>query len=91
MNAHESSEGLVGRSLLRREDEHLLRGRGRFLDDLPEPRNTLHLAFVMSPHAHARIVGIDADAALALPGVVAVPDSVLPLKVMPGGSVPVAA
>lgn len=72
MNAHESGEGLVGRSLLRREDEHLLRGRGRFLDDLPEPRNTLHLAFVMSPHAHARIVGIDADAALALPGVVAV-------------------
>jgi carbon-monoxide dehydrogenase large subunit len=62
----------VGRSVPRREDEYLLRGQGQFLDDLPEPRNTLHLAFVLSPHAHARIVSIDTSAAESLDGVIAV-------------------
>ena len=47
--------GAVGQSVLRREDEYLLRGQGRFVDDLPTPLNTLHLAFVLSPYAHARI------------------------------------
>ncbi len=62
----------IGRSLLRREDDALLRGRGRFVDDLPEARDTIHLAFVASPHAHARIVSIDASEALKLDGVIAV-------------------
>jgi len=62
----------VGQSVLRREDDYLLRGRGRFIDDIPTALNTLHLAFVMSPHAHARIVSIDVSEALALDGVVEV-------------------
>jgi aerobic carbon-monoxide dehydrogenase large subunit len=55
----------------RLEDPRLLRGAGRYLDDLALPR-MLAIAFVRSPHAHARIVGIDPAAARALPGVVAV-------------------
>lgn len=64
--------GYVGQSPLRREDEDLLQGRGQFLDDLPEPKGVLYLGFVTSPYAHARIVSIDASAALQLNGVVAV-------------------
>ena len=64
------TRGAVGQSVLRREDDCLLRGQGRFVDDLPTPLNTLHLAFVLSPYAHARITSIDASEALALDGVV---------------------
>jgi aerobic carbon-monoxide dehydrogenase large subunit len=63
------AQSLIGASLKRVEDATLLRGAGQYLDDLREPR-TLHLTFVRSPHPHARIRGIDASAALALPGVV---------------------
>ncbi len=66
------SPGYVGREMLRREDEYLLRGKGRFVDDLAEPRDLIHLAFVLSPFAHAAIEAIDAQAALALAGVIAV-------------------
>ena len=59
----------VGRSVERVEDLTLLRGRGRFSDDLPVPPGVLHAAFVRSPIAHARIVSVDASRALALPGV----------------------
>ena len=55
----------------RLEDPALLRGRGRFVDDLRLP-GALHAAFLRSPFAHAAIRGIDAAAALALPGVHAV-------------------
>src|SRR5690349_6692460 len=61
----------VGRPLRRREDRRLLRGEGRYFDDLPLP-GALHAAVLRSPHAHARIVSLDASTALALPGVVAV-------------------
>ncbi len=47
-------------------------GRARFLDDIPEPPGLLHAAVVLSPHAHARILSIDATVALARPGVAAV-------------------
>jgi carbon-monoxide dehydrogenase large subunit len=60
-----------GRSMPRVEDSALLRGVGRFVDDLQMP-GLLQAAFVRSPHAHAAIRGIDASAALALPGVHAV-------------------
>ncbi len=56
----------------RLEDPALLRGEGRFVADAPIPGGTLHLAFVRSPHAHARILTLDPAPALALPGVVAV-------------------
>lgn len=51
------------------EDGDLLRGRGRFADDLPVPRGVLHAAILRSPHAHAEIVSVDTSAALAMPGV----------------------
>jgi aerobic carbon-monoxide dehydrogenase large subunit len=50
-----------GASVPRREDPRLLRGEGRFVDDIKLP-GMLHAAFVRSPHAHARITGIRADA-----------------------------
>jgi carbon-monoxide dehydrogenase large subunit len=62
---------LIGARIPRLEDEPLLRGRGRFVDDIVVP-GVLHGCFVRSPHPHALIRGIDKDAALALPGVHAV-------------------
>ena len=60
-----------GENVRRLEDPALLRGKGRFVDDIHLP-GMLHAAFVRSPHAHAAIRGIDKTAALALPGVHAV-------------------
>src|SRR4051812_1623784 len=50
---------LVGRPLARREDERILRGRTRYVDDI-HPEGALHIAFVRSLHARARIVSISA-------------------------------
>jgi carbon-monoxide dehydrogenase large subunit len=61
----------IGVGVLRREDRRFLLGRGRYVSDL-QPRDVLHAAFVRSPHAHAHIVGIDANSARQLPGVRAV-------------------
>jgi len=61
----------IGRSVRRLEDPPLLRGQGRFVDDIRLP-GTLEAAFVRSPHAHARIRAIDPAAARAAPGVAAV-------------------
>ncbi|MGH7092083.1 MAG: xanthine dehydrogenase family protein molybdopterin-binding subunit, partial [Stellaceae bacterium] len=58
----------VGRALLRREDRRLLTGAGQFTADLDLPR-MLHVAFVRSPLAHARIRGVDLAAAASAPGV----------------------
>jgi len=60
-----------GREVKRIEDAALLAGAGRFADDVSNAGQT-HLVFLRSPHAHARIVSIDAAAALAMPGVIAV-------------------
>jgi 2-furoyl-CoA dehydrogenase large subunit len=59
----------TGRDVRRLEDADLLRGAGRFADDLPVRRDTLHAAILRSPHAHAEILSVDAEGALALPGV----------------------
>jgi 2-furoyl-CoA dehydrogenase large subunit len=64
--------GLVGTSVLRKEDPALLSGRGRYADDLPIPVGTLHAHVLRSPHAHADIVRIDAAKALTHEGVWAV-------------------
>ena len=61
----------TGTSVKRVEDPRLLTGRARYLDDLVLPR-MLFACFARSPHAHARIGRIDAAAATALPGVLAV-------------------
>ncbi|HSD55009.1 MAG TPA: xanthine dehydrogenase family protein molybdopterin-binding subunit [Burkholderiales bacterium] len=60
-----------GAPVRRNEDARLLAGRAQFIDDVELP-GMLHAAFVRSPHAHARIVSLDASAALARDGVVAV-------------------
>jgi 2-furoyl-CoA dehydrogenase large subunit len=62
----------LGRSVERFEDAALLRGRGRFIDDLGVRPDTLHAAILRSPHAHAAIRAIRADAAKAMPGVAVV-------------------
>ncbi len=59
----------VGQALPRKEEDRLLRGRGRFADDI-KLRDMAHLRFVRSPYAHARIISIDTSAAEALAGVV---------------------
>lgn len=65
------AEGGVGASVRRREDERLLTGQGHYADDLAVPK-TAFAYVVRSPHAHARILGIDKSAAIAAPGVLAV-------------------
>jgi carbon-monoxide dehydrogenase large subunit len=60
-----------GQAVKRLEDPALVRGAGKFVDDVSEP-GQLHACFLRSPWAHARLAGIDTAAALALPGVVAI-------------------
>ncbi|MCY4408215.1 MAG: xanthine dehydrogenase family protein molybdopterin-binding subunit, partial [Rhodospirillaceae bacterium] len=62
----------IGRSVPRPNAPRLAEGRGAFVDDIETGGRTGHAAFVRSPHAHARIGSIDAEAARALPGVIAV-------------------
>ncbi|MEK9662366.1 MAG: hypothetical protein VW644_11645, partial [Alphaproteobacteria bacterium] len=59
----------IGRSVPRPNAKRLVAGRGRYVDDLTLPR-MLHIAFVRSPYAHARIVSIDSREAATMPGVV---------------------
>ena len=63
--------GGMGHSVRRKEDPRFIRGKGNYVDDLKLP-GMLHLDIVRSPVAHARIKSIDAEKALALPGVLAV-------------------
>ncbi|MFI7461134.1 xanthine dehydrogenase family protein molybdopterin-binding subunit [Nonomuraea sp. NPDC049646] len=60
----------VGRPRRRKEDARLLTGRTRWTDNLSRP-GTLHVMFLRSPMAHARITRVDVSAARGLPGVVA--------------------
>ncbi len=62
----------IGRSVPRPNAPRLTEGRGAFVDDIETGGRTGHAAFVRSPHAHARIRSIDAEAARAAPGVIAV-------------------
>ena len=61
----------IGRTVPRPNAARLVQGRGRYVDDMSLPRMA-HVAFVRSPHAHARIAGIDAAAAREAPGVLRV-------------------
>ncbi|HET8782464.1 MAG TPA: xanthine dehydrogenase family protein molybdopterin-binding subunit [Pyrinomonadaceae bacterium] len=61
----------VGQRVKRTEDPRLIKGLAHYVDDIVLP-GTLHVAFVRSVYAHAKITGIDASEALAMPGVVAV-------------------
>jgi carbon-monoxide dehydrogenase large subunit len=59
---------VIGQRVRRREDGRFLRGEGRYVDDVPVDGD-LFLTLVRSPYAHARITGIDATEARAVPGV----------------------
>jgi len=72
VNVTTTTQPWVGRALPRLEDEALLRGEGRFVDDLDPVPNVRHAAILRSLVPHARIRGLDASAALELPGVVGV-------------------
>jgi len=73
MSTHdEGSDTWVGKAVLRKEDQRLLRGFGTYVDDVPEPRGTLHLSMLRSPYAHARVLSVDTSEAESLDGVVAV-------------------
>ena len=61
----------VGQRFKRTEDARLVRGQARYVDDIRLP-GTLHVAFVRSPHAHARLTGVDPLLAASAPGVRAV-------------------
>lgn len=61
----------IGQSVSRKEDQRLLTGQGRFVDDR-SPSGALHAWFLRSPHAHAEISNIETSHAKSLPGVVAV-------------------
>jgi carbon-monoxide dehydrogenase large subunit len=61
----------MGERVKRNEDPRLLTGKALFVDDVDLP-GLLHVAFLRSPHAHARLDRVEVSRALALPGVVAV-------------------
>ncbi|SNT56795.1 carbon-monoxide dehydrogenase large subunit [Tardiphaga sp. OK246] len=58
----------IGRSVPRPNAKRLLAGRGRYVTDITLPR-MLHVAYVRSPYAHARILSIDTQTAREMPGV----------------------
>ena len=64
-------EFAVGQPVTRTEDPRLLKGQGRYIDDLDLP-GQLHAAILRSPHAHALVRSIDTNLARTTPGVVAV-------------------
>ena len=65
----DNNRNWVGKPLPRKEEGRLLRGRGKFADDI-KIREMLYLRFVRSPYAHARILKVDTSRAEGLPGVV---------------------
>lgn len=82
----EVDRAVIGDAPRRREDARFVAGLGRYLDDLRFDR-LAHAVFLRSPHAHARITGIDTTEALGTPGVIAIltakdaaADGLLPLR-----------
>jgi carbon-monoxide dehydrogenase large subunit len=61
----------MGHSMKRKEDPRFLRGQGHYVDDIKLP-GMLHMDIVRSPYAHAKILAIHTEKALAIPGVLAV-------------------
>src|SRR6476659_7527123 len=71
LSALDRPNSYIGRSVPRPNLQRLSQGRGQYVSDVVLPRMA-HVAYVRSPHAQARIVGIAADAAKKSPGVIAV-------------------
>ena len=66
------ASGSIGRPVPRLEDERLLRGGSRYVSDLIATSKALRVAVLRSPHAHARILAVDASKARTRSGVIAV-------------------
>jgi aerobic carbon-monoxide dehydrogenase large subunit len=66
-----TDDSYIGRTVVRPQTARLVAGRGTYTDDVVVP-HLLHVAFVRSPHAHARMAAIDTADAKALQGVIAV-------------------
>jgi len=66
-----TDQGVIGQSIRRKEDVRFLTGAGQYTDDVTFPHQTCGY-FLRSPHAHAKIRGIDSTKAKAAPGVVAI-------------------
>ena len=81
LTALDRPNSYIGRSVPRPNLQRLTQGRGQYVSDVTLPRMA-HVAFVRSPHAHARIASIDADAAKKAPGVIAVVTGAELAKVM---------
>ena len=71
--AHEAQAEIrgIGHSVRRKEDARFIRGKGNYIDDIHLP-GMLYMSILRSPFAHAKLNGIDASRAQAVPGVIAV-------------------
>jgi carbon-monoxide dehydrogenase large subunit len=67
---HEAPTAELGKARLRKEDARLITGQTNWTDNITLP-GMLHIAFLRSPHAHARITSVDVSAARSEPGVIA--------------------
>src|SRR4029077_16196572 len=81
LTALDRPNSYIGRSVPRPNLTWLTQGRGQYVSDVVLPR-MVHVAFVRSPHAHARIMKIDSEQARKAPGVVAVVTGVELAKVI---------
>ena len=81
LSALDRPNSYIGRSVPRPNLHRLTQGRGQYVSDVTLPR-MVHVAYVRSPHAHARIKSIDAAAAKKSPGVIAVVTGAELAKVM---------
>ena len=61
----------IGARVARKEDRRFITGRGKYTDDI-RMENQAYAAFVRSPHAHAKVTGIDSAAAAEMEGVIAI-------------------
>ncbi len=81
LSALDRPNSYIGRAVPRPNLQRLTQGRGQYVSDVTLPRMA-HVAYLRSPHAHARIVSIDTTAAKKSPGVVAVVTGAELAKVM---------
>jgi carbon-monoxide dehydrogenase large subunit len=81
LTALDRPNSYIGRSVPRPNLARLTQGRGQYVSDVALPR-MVHVAFVRSPHAHARIKRIDTESARKAPGIVAVVTGVELAKVI---------
>ncbi len=71
LTALDRPNSYIGKTVPRPNLERLMQGRGLYVSDVELPRMA-HVVFLRSPHAHAKIIAIDADAAKRSPGVIAI-------------------